>query len=302
MSEDLAAALHRFIEANPGVTAIETPVGELQIIQSDHAAPANRLVLNPSMCVVAQGEKWATFGENRLVYKAGEALVVGIATPSTGRVSKAVPDKPCLAIAFELDLSIMRDVAQKLTPLPPISRQKLSSVFVTDYQGPLGNCALRIVQLLDNPAALSVLYPMIISEICYWLLTGPHGPDILDICLPERPSRRIANAAQSMREHYDETLRIEELASRASMSPSAFHRQFKALTSLTPLQYQKQIRLIEARRLIMSNGLNIESAAFKVGYESASQFSREYSKMFGVAPKRHIKSLWSDVARGSADA
>jgi len=137
MVEGLVSALQRFIAANPGVTTIETPVGELQIIQSHHASPANHLVLNPSMCVVAQGEKWATFGDNRLEYKAGEALVVGIATPSTGRVSKADPEKPCLAIAFELDLSIMRDVAQKLTPLPPISRQKLCSVFVTDYRGPL---------------------------------------------------------------------------------------------------------------------------------------------------------------------
>lgn len=141
------------------------------------------------------------------------------------------------------------------------------------------------------PKAIPTLYPVIMREVCYWLLTGPHGGDIARLALANGPSQRVINAMHSLRSRFKEAVRIEELAAIAQLSASAFHRQFKTLTSLTPLQYQKQLRLLEARRLMISRAVNVETASFEVGYESPSQFSREYARMFGAPPKRDMKAM-----------
>ncbi|MGZ5840876.1 MAG: helix-turn-helix domain-containing protein [Xanthobacteraceae bacterium] len=156
---------------------------------------------------------------------------------------------------------------------------------------PLADCVLRAVRLLDKPKAISALYPAIMREICYWLLAGPHGGEIALMTLAGRHTPRIVKAIHVLRDRFAKPIRIEELAAIAKLSPSAFHRQFKALTSMTPLQYQKRLRLLEARRLMVSAAANVETAAFQVGYESPSQFSREYSRMFGLPPRRDIASL-----------
>jgi len=190
-----------------------------------------------------------------------------------------------------LDLAIMRSVAESLEAPPTASGEVGAGVFVTDFQGPLADCALRLVRLLETPQAIPTLYPVVMREICYWLLTGPHGGDIARMTLANSPSQRVIGAMHSLRDRFREAVRIEDLAAIAQMSPSAFHRQFKALTASTPLQYQKQLRLLEARRLMISNAVNVEAAAFQVGYESPSQFSREYARMFGAPPKRDAKQM-----------
>jgi AraC-like DNA-binding protein len=240
------------------------------------------------------------FGGDRLEYRAGQALVIGVETPSIGRVIEANPGQPCLVLAFELDLAVMRSVADELETPPKPSGEPGRGVFVTDFQGPLADCALRLVRLLDRPEAIAALYPGIMRETCYWLLTGPHGGDIARLALKSSPSQRVIDAMHSLRNRFNESVRIEELAGIARMSSSAFHRQFKVLTSLTPLQYQKQLRLLEARRLLVSRALNVEAAALKVGYESPSQFSREYARMFGAPPKRDRRRLQSLPLEGVA--
>jgi AraC-like DNA-binding protein len=130
------------------------------------------------------------------------------------------------------------------------------------------------------------LAPSIVREICYWLISGPHGGEICKLALPESNIERVVRAVSMLHSSFAETLRIEDLADVARMSPSSFHQHFKALTSMTPLQFQKQLRLLEARRLMVTQAANVAEAAYKVGYESASQFSREYSRTFGVAPKQ----------------
>jgi len=284
--DQLAEALLRYIAKQPGESPFMTPI--LAILRSDHPKPPTHMISRPAMCVVAQGAKWATFGAQKLEYRAGQALVVGVETPSIGRVVEASPGKPCLVLAFELDLAIIRSVAEGLDAPPTPSGEAGRGVFVTDFQGPLADCALRLVRLLDTPQAIPTLYPIIMREICYWLLTGPHGGDIARLTMINSPSQRVISAIHSLRSRFRETVRIEDLAAVAQLSPSAFHRQFKALTSLTPLQYQKQLRLLEARRLMISCGNNVEAACFEVGYESPSQFSREYSRMFGAPPKRDV--------------
>jgi AraC-like DNA-binding protein len=291
MSTELAKALLRYTDSQSGDSPFMTAIDGLAVLRSDHPKPPSHMISRPALCIVAQGAKWATFGGQRLEYRAGQALVVGVETPSIGRVVEASPGKPCLVLAFELDLAIMRSVAEGLDNPPRASGKPGRGVFVSDFQGPLADCALRLVRLLDTPKAIPTLHSLIMREICYWLLTGPHGGEVARMALANSPSQRVISAMHSLRSRFRETVRIDDLAAIARMSTSAFHRQFKALTSLTPLQYQKQLRLLEARRLMVSRALNVEAAAFEVGYESPSQFNREYARMFGAPPKRDLKHL-----------
>ena len=296
--EELAAALLRYTERQDGENPYLTPIETMIVLRSDHPKPPAHRMSQPALCIVAQGAKWATFGGTKVEFRAGEALGVGVEAPSFGRVSEASPDEPCLVLILALDLDIMRSVAEGLSEPPNPSDESSRGVLVTDFSGPLADCALRLVRLLDRPSAIATLYPMIMREICYWLLSGPHGGEIARMAMTNTPSHRVLEAMRALREKFAEAIRVHDLAAIAQMSPSAFHRQFKALTALSPLQYQKQLRLLEARRLMVSHGLNVEAAAFQVGYESPSQFSREYARMFGEPPKRNVTRM---AAVGRAD-
>ncbi|RKP44469.1 AraC family transcriptional regulator [Pararobbsia silviterrae] len=291
MSDQLAAAMLRYTERQAGESPYTTDIAGVHILRSDHPKPPVYRMANPAMCIVAQGAKWATFGGDRLEYRAGQALVVGVDAPSLGRVFEASPDKPCLVLIVELDLALMRRVVEDMPAPPAVAAHASRGVFVADIAGPIADCALRLVHLLDTPGAIATIAPMIIREICYWLLAGPHGADIARMALADTPSQRVMRAIQALRQRYAESIPIDELATIAQLSRSAFHRQFKALTALSPIQYQKQLRLLEARRLMLTHAMGVESAAFEVGYESASQFSREYARMFGAPPKRDARQL-----------
>lgn len=302
MLHDLADALLRFTESQPGENPYRTAIPGMGIMRSDHPKPPSHLLLRPALCIVAQGAKWGDFGGNRLEYRAGQALVIGVETPSVGRVFEASPDEPCLVLMLELDIAMMRGVAEGIDVLPKPSGETGSGVFVADFQGPLADCALRLVRLLETPAAIPMLQPGIMREICYWLLTGPHGGDVARLTLANSPSRPVIGALNALRQRFRETVRVEELAATAHLSASAFHRQFKALTQMTPLQYQKQLRLLEARRLMISEAVNAEAASYEVGYESPSQFNREYSRLFGAPPKRDARHMQQALRDGHAHA
>ena len=226
----------------------------------------------------------------RLGAGAGQALVVSVEMPAFGRVAQASPTEPYLGVIIEFDPAVMREVAEGLDA-PPSGKDLGPGALVTDLNGQLIDCTLRTIRLLETPKAIPVLYPAIMREICYWLLTGPHGGEVMRMTLANSHAQRVVKAIHTLRDRFAEPIRIDELASIAKMSPSAFHRQFKAITAMTPLQYQKQLRLLEARRLIVAEAANVETAAFQVGYESPSQFSREYSRMFGAPPRRDVVAL-----------
>lgn len=290
MMEELAAAMLAYTERQTGGSSFMTAIPTMAILRSDRPKPPAHRLAQPAVCIVAQGAKWANFGDERLEYRAGEALVIGIETPSLGTVSMASPEKPCLVLAFELDLGIMRAVAAELPALPRAGKAG-RGVFVVDVTRQLADCALRLVRLTDTPEAIPVLYPAVMREICYWLLTGPQAADMAATALSNTPSQRVLEAMNWMRDHFAEPMRVDDAAAVAKMSPSAFHRQFKALTGLSPLRYQKQMRLLEARRLLALSGTTVEATAFAVGYESPSQFSREYARLFGEPPRRDLKRL-----------
>lgn len=289
MSQALTEALLRFTARRTVPSPFFTAIDGVIVIRADHANPPTFRISRPAICIVAQGAKWATFGGSRFEYRAGEALVVSVAAPSVGRVTEASPERPCLCLLIELDPAVMRDVAEGLQPLPRSGRPAPRGVFVTDFQGPLADCARRMMQLLETPRAIGTLAPMIMREICYWLLTGPQGGEVAAICLASGASHRVVQAMNHLRDRFAETVRVEDLAAVARLSVSAFHRQFKALTALTPVQYQKQMRLLKARQLMAADALSAERAALTVGYESPSQFSRDYARMFGLPPKRDVR-------------
>ncbi|MGO4377121.1 AraC family transcriptional regulator N-terminal domain-containing protein [Pseudoduganella sp. RAF53_2] len=288
----LVELVRQYTERQSNASPWHTPIRGLMILRSDHEKIPAHLVFKPALCVTVQGGKWTTFGDQRFDYGAGQALVVSVEMPAVSRVVTASPDEPYLGVIIEFDLGLMREVLESLDAPPAGTGEAIGrGVFVTDYEGPLADCVLRLVRLLDTPRAIPVLSPLIMKEICYWLLAGPHGAEVAQVVLASSHVQRVVKAIHVLRNQFAEAVSIDDLAAVAQMSASAFHRQFKALTSMTPLQYQKQLRLMEARQLMVSGAANAETAAYQVGYESPSQFSREYTRMFGAPPRRDIESL-----------
>jgi AraC-like DNA-binding protein len=291
MFEELVRAVRRHTDTQAGESPFATAIQGLTILRSDQEKQPNHLIFKPALCLVVQGGKWTMFGDKRFDYRAGQALIVNVEMPAVSRVVEASPGEPFLGLVIEFDLAVLREVVERLDAPPQASGDLGRGVLVADFDGPLADCALRMVRLLDTPKAIPVLYPGIMREISYWLLTSPCAGEVVKMTLANSHIQPVISAIHILRKRFAEPVRIDELASAARMSPSAFHRQFKAITSMTPLQYQKRLRLLEARRLMVSDEANVETAAFQVGYESPSQFSREYSRMFGVPPRRDVDSL-----------
>ena len=298
MLETLVEAVARATagEAAEG-TAYPTAVEGLTLLRADGERSPGLVLYRPCLCVVLQGAKRTAFGDLYLECGPGDAVLVGIATPALGRVVRASPDAPYLGLVIELDLAILREVLEGIdAPAPTDDGTMTAGVFPVRFDGPLVDCARRMVGLLDTPQAIPTLAPAIMREVCYWLLTGPQGGEVCRVARLGGPARAIVDALRTLRERFAEPLRVEELARAAHMSPSAFHLRFRALTATSPLQYQKGLRLHEARRLLMGGEANVETAAFRVGYESPSQFSREYARTFGLPPRRDAVAARLPVA------
>lgn len=302
MLDALIDAVMRYTDAQSGESPYPTAVDGLTILRSNRTKPPAHLIFKPALCMVLQGAKWALFGGKRFDYRAGEALVVSLDIPSYGRVAEARPSEPYLGLIIEFDVAVMREVFAGLDVAPKPSGTVDGGWFVAPFDGPIAECALRMVRLLDTPKAIAMLHSGIMRELCYWVLTGPHGGDVAKVVLASDHEEGVVAAIHSLRARFAEPIRIDELAATARMSPSAFHRHFKVLTSMTPLQYQKRLRLLEARSLMITDAANVETAAFAVGYESASQFNREYARMFGAPPRRDFVALRARFARGLAEA
>ena len=283
----LFAAVTAYIEAQGGGQGLfPTPIGGVNIIRSFQEMMPMRQIYRPSLCVVIQGAKQILFGADVLDYGAMECLVVSVELPASGRIVQASPEAPFIGMTIDLDVTMMRDVLGQLDTPPAPAAGPGPCVFVGPVDEALGDCMLRLIRMSETPKAIPILYPSVMREICYWLLSGPHGGELCNLALPESNIVRVVNAIYFLRDKFAQTLRVEQLAEVARMSPSSFHQHFKALTSMTPLQFQKQLRLLEARRLMVADAASVAEAAYQVGYESASQFSREYSREFGIAPKR----------------
>ena len=293
MSSALKDALMQFIEASDGGDngVFSTGIDGLHIMRSTELKMPHPMVYKPALCVVVQGAKQLMLNDRVIDYAEMQALIISIELPASGRVIQASAEKPYVAISLEFDVGMMREVMEQLEAPPKPTGSARLGIFVEDLSQPLADCLVRLTGLLATPRAIPVLYPAIMREICFWMLTGPNGGEVCKLVLPDSQTRRIADAIHLLRDNFTEPVRIEQLAAAARMSPSSFHQHFKTLTSMTPLQYQKQMRLLEARRLMVAGSANVENAAYRVGYESASQFSREYARMFGAPPKRDVADM-----------
>lgn len=300
-SPALMSAALGFIEAKGGGQGrFQTPMSDVHIVRSFQDIMPVHNMYRPSLCIVLKGAKEILFGETTLHYAEMECLVVSMELPASGRMVGASPANPYIGVMIEIDVATMRDVLQQLSTPPVPNDNSTPCVFVGKVDDILADCVLRIVRMAHMPDAVPVLFPAAMRELYYWLLTGPYGGEVAKLALPETQAERVARAIHYLRDHYSETLRVEQLAEIARMGTSSFHQHFKAMTSMTPVQYQKQLRLLEARRLMVSNNANVSDAAYQVGYESASQFSREYARSFGKSPKQDVmnfRALLTDSVR-----
>lgn len=291
VSATLLDAISSYVAAHGGPDAVSaTPVREITIMCSIEARLPFRKIYKPSLCFVVQGAKRIELEDEAFDYGAGSALAVSVELPGFGSVTTASRAQPFLGMTIEFDIAIIREVLEQM-PTPPKPSGERLGVFVERLSRPAQDCIERLVRLFDQPEAVPVLYPSIIRELYYWLLTGPNGREICKIARSDSHTQRIAEAIYRMRQDISRPMSIEEMAKAAHMGVSSFHRHFKTLTSMTPLQYHKQLRLLEARRIMVAEAVNVTSAAFHVGYESPSQFSRDYARLFGVAPKRDAMAL-----------
>ena len=268
-----------------------TAVPGLSIFRWDQPTEPVSGLYEPSVCMVMQGAKRVTLGDDTYVYDAAHYLITSVHLPATYQVLKASPAKPFLGLSLTLDLQeVSQLMANSLLP-PPRSQQSDRGMGTGHVTAELLDAVHRLVTLLETEPDIPILAPLIQREILYRLLTGELGPRLRQIAVAGSQSRQIGRALQWLKGNYTEPLHIERLASQAGMSVSTFHHHFRSMTALSPLQYQKQLRLQEARRLMLAERLDAATAGFQVGYESPSQFSREYSRLFGAPPLRDVARL-----------
>jgi AraC-like DNA-binding protein len=248
-------------------------------------------VYTPSLCIIVQGKKRVLLEDEIYQYQPSEYLVASVDLPVIGQVIEGSKDKPYLCLQIELDLHQLAELIVQARL--PVNNKAPSQrgIFVGDVDEPLGDGVLRLARLLDAPQDIALLAPMIKREIYYRLLKGQYGEAIAQMAQTGSHMQRISAAIQVLKANYNKPIKIEDLAAQVGMSVSSFHSHFKAVTAMSPLQYQKRVRLLEARKIMLAEMQDAASTAYRVGYESASQFSREYVRMFGHPPKRDMHIL-----------
>jgi AraC-like DNA-binding protein len=272
----------------------ETEVPALRLSRSSAPTDLVALVYEPSLCVVARGKKEVFLADETYSLPSAHLLLVSVDLPVTARVVEASPGCPYLAARISLDPAVVGELLADGVTAPPAGTPTRGLV-VTPAEPALLDAVTRLVSLLGSPQDAAALAPLVLREITYRLLAGPQGPRLRQIASAGAPAQRIALAIRWLKEHFAEPLRVESLARHVRMSSSAFHLHFKGVTAMSPLQYQKRLRLQEARRRMLGEGLDAAEAAFRVGYESPSQFSREYRRMFGSPPRRDVAALRAEA-------
>jgi len=263
-----------------------TAIYGLSLMYSEQITTALPEICEPMLCVVLQGRKRISAGDLTLEYAAAHYLIVSMDMPISGAICEASPQEPYLALSLRLNPHSLNELLSEFPPAAPVVTQTRHrfglSALSTDLMAPL----LRLLHLLQRPEDIPVLAPLIIKEIMYRLLKGDQGPLLRTICSTDGKVAQIQEAIRWLRKNYMHSFEIDSIAQVAHMSLSSFYRHFKSVTTMSPLQYQKCIRLQAARQLLISHEKDAAGAAFTVGYESASQFSREYKRMFGNSPGR----------------
>lgn len=271
-------------------------IEDLYLVRYRESVRSMPALAQPALCVLAQGSKTLFLGDERYAYDPLHYMVVSVTLPISGALLEASPENPSLGLRMDIDPAQISQLIAESSPMMVPNLPSGRGLYVERTDPQLLDALLRLVRLLDSPRDIPVLAPLIRREILYRLLRGPQGHRLYEIALANSQTHRVCQAITWLNRHYQQPLRIEDLAREVNLSTSTLHHRFKAVTSMSPLQYQKQLRLQEARRLMLNDGLEAAVAGYRVGYESPSQFSREYSRLYGAPPIRDVARLRANAS------
>ena len=288
MSTALLEVASRYADTHVDAHGLaRTPIPGLVILRATAATALQYAISKPLVALVLQGSKRVSMGTHTFDFGAAESLLITTDVPTVSQITSASLDKPYYSVVLELDPAVIATLVEEIGSVPFMAGLP---IHVDPTEIEVSDATRRLLGLLDRPASLSVLRDQQLRELHYWLLCGQHGGAIRALGVTDSHARRIARAVHMIRSSFRKPLRMEQLADAAGMSLSAFHAHFRSATSLSPLQFQKQLRLIEARRTMLAEGVTIANAAFTVGYESVPQFTRDYGRVFGQPPARDIRT------------
>ncbi|MDY6902101.1 MAG: AraC family transcriptional regulator [Cyanobacteriota bacterium] len=290
LCQDLAALLTQHTDGK-GNGIHKTAIPQLEFIRESQVSKGMCGVTEPTLAIMVQGKKEVLLGEETYQYSTVQYLVVSVDLPLRAFIVEATPDKPYLGFKLKLDPIQLCDIIDQIRLGTDKKEDSVRGLFVSDADMPMIDCAIRLTRLLDTPQDIPFLAPLLIREMYYRLLLGQQSQAVRQIITSGSNMQRVATMILRINNDFKKSFRVEELAQQANMSTASFHRHFKKVTSMSPLQYQKQLRLLEARRLMLAENADAANAAYQVGYESPSQFSREYSRMFGAPPIKDIERL-----------
>jgi len=271
-----------------------TAIAPLSLFRASAPSEPVQAVYEPALVIVAQGCKRVSLADEIYHIDPAHFLLVSVGLPLAGQVINASPEFPYLSLRIDLDPNQLSELILAAGP-PEANGRPQRGLAVGRAEPPLLDAVVRLLHLLDSPRDIGVLVPLVLREISYRLLVGEQGPRLRQIAAGNGQARRVAAAIRWLKHNFAQPFRIEDLAREVHMSPSGLHHQFKAVTAMSPLQYQKRLRLQEARWLMLGEGLDAAAAGFQVGYESPSQFSREYRRLFGAPPRRDLAALKAEA-------
>ena len=290
MQANRVELVERITSALPADGSIEPLPGLALARRSSPQEPLHGL-FKPTLCVIAQGSKEVLLGDCRYRYDPLRYLLVTVELPTVTQVVDASKARPYLSFSLELSPTLVSSVMSELGYTPDPDEDEASAFVVSQLDANLLDAVVRFVRVIDSPAEARILTPLVSREIIYRLLLGDQGGRLRYLALSGGYASDIAKAVEWLRQNFDQPIHVDELAHELGMSVSGLHRHFKAVTAMSPLQFQKQLRLQEARRLMLGEDLDAASAAFRVGYNDASHFNREYKSVFGVPPMRDVQQL-----------
>jgi AraC-like DNA-binding protein len=298
MIQPLRDAVRRYTDAHADPMGIaQASITGMSLVRATGAGELQYGIQRALICLVLQGTKEVTMGSRTMAFHAGDSMLITADVPTVSQITKASRIAPYHSFSLYLAPALIADLSVEMNEVP-LGDEGPLTLQPTDTE--VADTALRLVRLLDRPASIRVLQDQLIREMHYWLLVGRHGPAIRHLGFPDSHARRIGRAVEAIRSNFATPLRVEQLAAIAGMSTSTFHHPFRNVTSLSPLQFLKQLRLIEARRIMLADGVSPSNAAYSVGYESVQQFTREYRRLFGMPPVQETEAARRKVQQASA--